>query len=321
MQVRKKDTGRTYALKSIRKGHIVSRSEVTHTLAERTVLAQVNNPFIVPLKFSFQSKDKLYLVLSFVNGGELFHHLQNKGRFEEDRSKFYAAELLSALECLHSFDVVYRDLKPKNILLDYTGHLMLCDFGVCKLNMTEGERTNTFAGTPKYLAPELILGKGYTRSVDWWTLGVLLYEMLLGLPAFFEEDHQKMYQRSKPKPVVLPLAPPLDKPPGLSSAVISETLTFPPTITGKARRILTGLLQKDPSQRLGANGAEEIKRHLFFHGLDWAKLGRREITPPFRPSVESAIDTANVDSDFFEQSPNGQRGGGLGAEPEHAGAV
>ena len=199
--MRKKDTGRVYALKSIRKAHIVSRSEVTHTLAERTVLAQVNNPFIVPLKFSFQSKDKLYLVLSFVNGGELFHHLQNEGRFDEERSKFYAAELLCALECLHSFDVVYRDLKPENILLDYTGHLMLCDFGLCKLNMTEGERTNTFAGTPEYLAPELILGKGYTRRVDWWTLGVLLYEMLSGLPAFFEEDHQKMYQRSEQPPL------------------------------------------------------------------------------------------------------------------------
>lgn len=143
MQVRKKDTGRIYALKSIRKQHIISRSEVTHTLAERTVLARVDNPFIVPLKFSFQSKDKLYLVLSFVNGGELFHHLQNEGRFDEDRTKFYAAELLCALECLHSFDVVYRDLKPENILLDYTGHLMLCDFGLCKLNMTEGERTNS----------------------------------------------------------------------------------------------------------------------------------------------------------------------------------
>ncbi len=143
MQVRKKDTGRIYALKTIRKAHIVSRSEVTHTLAERTVLARVNNPFIVPLKFSFQSPEKLYLVLAFVNGGELFHHLQREGRFNEERSRFYAAELLCALEHLHGFNVIYRDLKPENILLDYNGHIALCDFGLCKLNMGADETTNS----------------------------------------------------------------------------------------------------------------------------------------------------------------------------------
>jgi len=158
MQVRKRDTSRIYALKTIRKAHIVSRSEVTHTLAERTVLARVNNPFIVPLKFSFQSPEKLYLVLAFVNGGELFHHLQKEGRFSVERSRFYAAELLCALECLHSLDVIYRylvnscppvltipcsDLKPENIMLDFTGHIALCDFGLCKLNMTEDIKTNS----------------------------------------------------------------------------------------------------------------------------------------------------------------------------------
>lgn len=278
MQVRKKDTNRVYALKTIRKAHIVSRSEVTHTLAERTVLAKVTSPFIVPLKFSFQSSEKLYLVLSFVNGGELFHHLQNEGKFSEERSRFYAAELLCALDHLHSFNIVYRDLKPENILLDLSGHLTLCDFGLCKLNMTENDRTNTFAGTPEYLAPELILGEGYTRVVDWWTLGVLLYEMLTGLPPFFEEDHQKMYRR-----------------------IVSEQLTFPPGLVGEARRILTGLLQKDPAMRLGSRGAEEIRRHLFFHGLDWNALENRRIQPPFRPSVESAVDTSNVDSEFLSE--------------------
>ncbi|ELU38979.1 proliferation-associated serine/threonine protein kinase [Rhizoctonia solani AG-1 IA] len=162
MQVRKRDTSRIYALKTIRKAHIASRGEITHTLAERTVLAQVNNPFIVPLKFCFQSEAKLYLVLAFINGGELFHHLQREQRFNEERSRFYAAELLLALEHLHDFNVVYRDLKPENILLDYTGHIALCDFGLCKLNMSDSDTTNTFCGTPEYLAPELLLGKGYT---------------------------------------------------------------------------------------------------------------------------------------------------------------
>ena len=143
MQVMKMDTHRIYALKTIRKAHIISRSEVAHTLAERSVLAQINNPFIVPLKFSFQSPEKLYLVLAFVNGGELFHHLQREQRFDINRSRFYTAELLCALECLHGFNVVYRDLKPENILLDYTGHIALCDFGLCKLDMKDEDRTNS----------------------------------------------------------------------------------------------------------------------------------------------------------------------------------
>lgn len=182
MQVQKKDTQRIYALKTLRKQHIISRSEVAHTLAERSVLAQINNPFIVPLKFSFQSPEKLYLVLAFVNGGELFHHLQKEQRFDINRSRFYAAELLCALECLHGFGVIYRDLKPENILVDYVGHIALCDFGLCKLDMKDEDKTNTFCGTPEYLAPELLHGQGYTKAVDWWTLGVLLYEMLTGLP-------------------------------------------------------------------------------------------------------------------------------------------
>lgn len=145
MQVLKRDTHRIYALKTIRKAHIISRSEVAHTLAERSVLSQINNPFIVPLKFSFQSPEKLYLVLAFVNGGELFHHLQREQRFDINRSRFYAAELLCALECLHGFNVIYRDLKPENILLDYTGHIALCDFGLCKLDMKDEDKTNSMS--------------------------------------------------------------------------------------------------------------------------------------------------------------------------------
>ena len=143
MQVRKKDTQKIYALKALRKAYIVSKSEVTHTLAERTVLARVDCPFIVPLKFSFQSPEKLYLVLAFINGGELFYHLQHEGRFSLARSRFYIAELLCALDSLHKLDVIYRDLKPENILLDYQGHIALCDFGLCKLNMKDNDKTDT----------------------------------------------------------------------------------------------------------------------------------------------------------------------------------
>ncbi|GAA5873701.1 hypothetical protein JCM5296_000051 [Sporobolomyces johnsonii] len=281
MQVRKKDTGRIYALKTIRKAHIVSRSEVTHTLAERTVLAQVNNPFIVPLKFSFQNAEKLYLVLAFVNGGELFHHLQREGRFNEERSRFYAAELLCALEHLHQFNVIYRDLKPENILIDYVGHIALCDFGLCKLNMTESETTNTFCGTPEYLAPELLLGHGYQKTVDWWTLGVLLYEMLAGLPPFYSENTNEMYQK-----------------------ILTDPLRFGDEFNADARSLLTGLLTRDPQQRLGVTGAESIKTHPFFaKHIDFKKLMQKEIKPPFKPSVESAADTSNFDTEFTSEAP------------------
>jgi serum/glucocorticoid-regulated kinase 2 len=191
-------------MKIIKKAHIVSRSEVSHTLAERNVLAKINHPFIVPLKYSFQSPEKLYLVLAFVNGGELFFHLQNEGKFTEDRAKFYVAELLCALDCLHEFNIIYRDLKPENILLDYTGHIALCDFGLCKLEMKEGQKTNTFCGTPEYLAPELLLNKGYTKVVDWWTLGILLFEMLTGLPPFYDENTNEMYKKILTDDLIIP---------------------------------------------------------------------------------------------------------------------
>jgi len=280
MQVRKKDTQRIYALKTIRKAHIAQRpGEITHILAERNVLALVNNPFIVPLKFSFQNPDKLYLVMSFVNGGELFYHLQREGKFDQGRSRFYAAELLCALEHLHGFNVVYRDLKPENILLDYTGHIALCDFGLCKLNMSETEKTNTFCGTPEYIAPELLENQGYTKTVDWWTLGVLLYEMMTGLPPFYDENVNAMYQR-----------------------IMSDPLVFPPDMPSDARSVMTGLLQRDPSKRLGSNGGEEIKRHPFFaRYIDWNRLLAKKIQPPFKPSVESVLDVANFDPDFTNE--------------------
>lgn len=254
---------------------------MAHTLAERSVLAQINNPFIVPLKFSFQSPEKLYLVLAFVNGGELFHHLQREQRFDVNRSRFYAAELLCALECLHGFNVIYRDLKPENILLDYAGHIALCDFGLCKLDMKDEDRTNSkyffleepkhlliagiaFCGTPEYLAPELLLGQGYTKTVDWWTLGVLLYEMLTGLPPYYDENTNEMYRK-----------------------ILSEPLHFPgpEIVPSAAKDILTLLLDRRPGHRLGANGASEIKAHPFFHSIDWRRLLGRKYDPSFRPNV------------------------------------
>lgn len=279
MQVMKKDTRQIYALKTLRKQHIISRMEVTHTLAERTVLARIDNPFIVPLKFSFQLPEKLYLVLSFINGGELFYHLQKSGKFSMNRSRFYIAELLTALESLHKLNVIYRDLKPENILLDYQGHIALCDFGLCKLNMSTDDKTNTFCGTPEYLAPELLLNSGYTRSVDWWTLGTLLYEMLTGLPPFYDDDVPTMYKK-----------------------ILQNPLRFPPFLEGTdAQDLLIKLIEKDPSKRL--SDAEQIKNHPFFHDIDWTKLLDKSYLPPFKPQVESLLDTSNFDQGFTSEQP------------------
>ncbi|KCV69705.1 AGC/AKT protein kinase [Fonticula alba] len=280
MQVRKKDTGRIYAMKIIRKQNIVARDEVEHTIAERRVLARLTHPFIVSLKFSFQTPDKLYLVLAFVNGGELFKHLQDEGSFDERRARFYTAELLMALEYLHGFDIVYRDLKPENILLDSNGHIALCDFGLCKVNMTSGKKTNTFCGTPEYLAPELLLGEGYTKVVDWWTLGILLYEMITGLPPFFADDIEEMYQK-----------------------ILNAPLVFPPEVSPKAQSLLRGLLDRSPSTRLGSGGAHEIRAHPFFADIRWDKLHARQVAPPFRPEVGGQTDTRNFDEEFTTMMP------------------
>lgn len=280
MQVKKKDTGKVYALKSIRKAHIVNKMEVTHTLAEKFVLSRVNSPFIVPLKFAFQSSEKLYLVLSFINGGELFYHLQKARRFPLIRAKFYICELLSAIETLHQMNIVYRDLKPENILLDYQGHIALCDFGLCKINMKLDQKTNTFCGTPEYLAPELLLNKGYTRVVDFWTLGVLLYEMLTSLPPFYDEDVSTMYKK-----------------------ILEDPLIFPNDMDSITKDLIGKLLNRDPLQRLGFHGVHEIKNHPFFKDIDWDKLNSKGYIPPYKPEVKNSMDISNISTDFTDERP------------------
>ena len=197
-QVRKKDTLRIYAMKVLSKKVIVQKKEVAHTVGERNILvrtAMSDSPFIVGLKFSFQTPSDLYLVTDYMSGGELFWHLQREGRFNEARAKFYVAELILALEHLHRHDIVYRDLKPENILLDANGHIALCDFGLSKANLAGSDTTNTFCGTTEYLAPEVLLDEhGYTKMVDFWSLGVLVFEMCCGWSPFYAEDTQQMYR-------------------------------------------------------------------------------------------------------------------------------
>lgn len=195
-QVRKKDTKRIYAMKVLSKREIIAKKEVQHTIGERKILQRSSEcPFLLGLKFSFQSETELFLVMDFKSGGELFHHLQKEGRFTEDRARFYAAEITLAFEYLHKYHIVYRDLKPENILLDATGHIVLCDFGLSKPDLPSNALTNTFCGTTEYLAPEVLLDDhGYSQTVDFWSLGVLLFEMCCGWSPFYAEDTQQMYK-------------------------------------------------------------------------------------------------------------------------------
>ncbi|CCU75464.1 putative cAMP-dependent protein kinase catalytic subunit [Blumeria hordei DH14] len=280
-QVRKKDTKRIYAMKVLQKKVIVQKKEVAHTLGERNILvrtAMTDSPFIVGLKFSFQTPTDLYLVTDYMSGGELFWHLQKEGRFDERRAKFYVAELILALQHLHMHGIVYRDLKPENILLDANGHVALCDFGLSKANLTKDDKTKTFCGTTEYLAPEVLLDEiGYTKMVDFWSLGVLVFEMCCGWSPFYAEDTQQMYKN-----------------------IAFGKVRFPrDTLTTEGRNFVKGLLNRNPRNRLGAiNEAEELKRHPFFADIDWELLTAKKITPPFKPKLKSVTDTSNFDPEF-----------------------
>ncbi|KAL8933910.1 MAG: hypothetical protein Q9216_006159 [Gyalolechia sp. 2 TL-2023] len=279
--VRKKDTQRLYAMKVLSKKVIVQKKEVAHTLGERNILvrtAMAESPFIVGLKFSFQTTTDLYLVTSYMSGGELFWHLQKAGRFNEGRAKFYIAELILALQHLHKYDIVYRDLKPENILLDANGHIALCDFGLSKANLTKDDTTNTFCGTTEYLAPEVLLDEqGYTTMVDFWSLGVLVFEMCCGWSPFYADDTQQMYKN-----------------------IAFGKVRFPrDALSNEGRNFVKGLLNRNPRHRLGAvNDAEDLKAHPFFSDMDWTALANKMIVPPFKPQLKSILDTSNFDPEF-----------------------
>lgn len=287
-QVRKKDTKRIYAMKVLSKKVIVQKKEIQHTIGERNILvrtATTESPFIVGLKFSFQTAQDLYLVTDYMSGGELFWHLQKEGRFTEERAKFYIAELILALRHLHQHDIVYRDLKPENILLDANGHIALCDFGLSKANLSQNDTTNTFCGTTEYLAPEVLLDEqGYTKMVDFWSLGVLVFEMCCGWSPFYAEDTQQMYKN-----------------------IAFGKVRFPrDALSQEGRNFVKGLLNRNPSHRLGAKGdAEELMAHPFFADVDWNALSKKLIQPPFKPKLKGELDTSNFDPEFTNALTSG----------------
>ena len=279
MLVRFKVDQKVYAMKALSKATLLERNEVAHTRTERMALESTHHPYLVHLKFAFQSPQKLFLVMDYCNGGELFYHLKQSGCFEEPRAQLYAAQICSALHHLHGAGIIYRDLKPENVLLDHEGHVRITDFGLAKDAMDLNAKTHTFCGTPDYLAPEVIKGSGHGRGVDWWSLGTMIYEMLGGLPPFYAENFNVMYDR-----------------------ILHAPLEFRPLerFQAPATALIAAMLQKDPALRLGSSerDGEDIKAHEWFANIDWAKLDRREILPSFKPSVQSETDTSNFDEEF-----------------------
>ncbi|XP_072391519.1 ribosomal protein S6 kinase beta-2-like [Diabrotica undecimpunctata] len=285
-QVRKitgKDANTVFAMKVLRKASIVrNQKDTAHTKAERNILEEVKHPFIVDLIYAFQTGGKLYLILEYLSGGELFMHLEREGIFLEDTACFYLSEIILALEHLHGQGIIYRDLKPENILLDAHGHVKLTDFGLCKEHVNEGILTHTFCGTIEYMAPEILTRHGHGKEVDWWSLGALMYDMLTGAPPFTAENRKKTIEK-----------------------ILKGKLNLPPYLTADARDLVRKLLKRQVPSRLGAppDDANAVKRHQFFKHIVWDDVLRRKYEPPFKPSLASDDDVSQFDTRFTKQTP------------------
>ncbi|TMS14635.1 RAC-beta serine/threonine-protein kinase [Larimichthys crocea] len=279
--VKEKSHGVHYAMKILRKEVIIAKDEVAHTVTESRVLQNTRHPFLTTLKYAFQTHDRLCFVMEYANGGELFFHLSRERVFTEDRARFYGAEIVSALEYLHSRDVVYRDLKLENLMLDKDGHIKITDFGLCKEGITPDATMRTFCGTPEYLAPEVLEDNDYGRAVDWWGLGVVMYEMMCGRLPFYNQDHERLFE-----------------------LILMEEIRFPRNLSPEAKSLLAGLLKKDPKQRLGGgpDDAKEVMSHKFFITINWQDVVQKKLTPLFRPQVTSETDTRYFDEEFTAQT-------------------
>ncbi|XP_075235897.1 uncharacterized protein LOC142333012 isoform X2 [Lycorma delicatula] len=271
-----------YAVKCLKKDIVLEDDDVECTLIERKVLALgTNHPYLCHLFCTFQTESHLFFVMEYLNGGDLMFHIQQSGRFDEGRARFYASEIVSGLMFLHKKGIVYRDLKLDNILLDFDGHVRIADFGMCKLQIYLDRTADTFCGTPDYMAPEIIKGLRYNQCVDWWSFGILLYEMLVGQSPFSGCDEDELFW-----------------------SICNEQPHYPKFLTSEAKSILTQLLEKDSSKRLGSTDMRggEVTIHPFFRNWDWARLERREIEPPFKPR-RHPLDVQYFDKAFTNERP------------------
>lgn len=274
-------THELYAMKSLKKDVLLDEDQVESTLLEKKILEKVDHPFLVGMVFCFQTEERIYFIMPFIRGGELFQHLKNEKIFSEEKVKLYSAMIGLGLGHIHSHGIIYRDIKPENILIDEDGYLKIADFGMAKILIGQ-EKANSFCGTPEYLSPEIILGTGHNKSSDWWSYGILMFEMLFGLPPFYCDNNERMYQ-----------------------LIIHADLKFPKKIpvSENAKDLIRKLLNKNPDNRLGSiNDFDDIKKHPFFEGLNFNDLLAKKIKAPYIPVLKDKTDTANFDQEFTSEN-------------------
>ena len=280
--VHNEELNKYFAMKILKKKFIEKNKQQFHVKTERKILEIIEHPFVAKLYYAFQNSEKLYLLTEYMPGGEMFYHLHKDIYFSEERTKFYISEIILALIYLHKNNIIYRDLKPENILLDEQGHIKLTDFGLSKIvNNINKDKTYTICGTPEYVAPEVLLNKGYNKSADWWSLGIVLYEMLCGETPF-KEARERLDINIYYKPIY-------------QNKLISDI----------AFDLIQKLCEINVNLRLGSsdNEFEEISKHKFFNGIDWKKLENKEIKPSFIPIIANMEDVRNFDKQFTETDP------------------
>nr|XP_015222667.1 PREDICTED: serine/threonine-protein kinase N3 [Lepisosteus oculatus]XP_015222668.1 PREDICTED: serine/threonine-protein kinase N3 [Lepisosteus oculatus] len=277
-------TGKLYAIKALKKGDIVTRDEVDSLMCEKRIFETINasrHPFLVNLHAGFQTPEHVCFVMEYSPGGDLMMHIHSSV-FSEGQARFYAACVVLGLEFLHKNKIVYRDLKLDNLLMDADGFVRIADFGLCKEGMGHGDRTSTFCGTPEFLAPEVLTDNTYTRAVDWWGLGVLVYEMLVGESPFPGDDEEEVFD-----------------------SIVNDEVRYPRFLSPESVSIIQKLLRKNPEKRLGSGeqDSEEVKKHKFFQGTDWEALLAKRVTPPFTPTIREPLDVGNFDEEFTRLRP------------------
>ncbi|KAL9324420.1 hypothetical protein ACSQ67_009277 [Phaseolus vulgaris] len=311
---KKRTTGDLFAIKVLKKADMIRKNAVESILAERDILITVRNPFVVRFFYSFTCRDNLYLVMEYLNGGDLYSLLRNLGCLDEEVARVYIAEVVLALEYLHSLRVVHRDLKPDNLLIAHDGHIKLTDFGLSKVGLInstddlsgpavngtslleedetdvltsedqwERRKKRSAVGTPDYLAPEILLGTGHAYTADWWSVGVILFELLVGIPPFNAEHPQNIFDNILNRKIPWP--------------------GVPEEMSPEAQDLIDRLLTEDPNQRLGSKGASEVKQHVFFKDINWDTLARQKAA--FVPASESALDTSYFTSRYSWNTSDG----------------
>ncbi|XP_023812852.1 protein kinase C zeta type isoform X1 [Oryzias latipes] len=287
--VRLKKNEQVFAMKVVKKELVHDDEDIDWVQTEKHVFEQAStNPFLVGLHSCFQTDSRLFLVIEYVNGGDLMFHMQRQRKLPEEHARFYAAEICIALNFLHEKGIIYRDLKLDNVLLDHEGHIKLTDYGMCKEGIRPGDTTSTFCGTPNYIAPEILRGEDYGFSVDWWALGVLMFEMMAGRSPFD----------------IITDNPDMNTEEYLFQVILEKPIRIPRSLSVKAASVLKGFLNKDPKERLGCQvqtGFTDIKSHTFFRSIDWQQLEKKEMTPPFKPQISDEFGLENFDTQFTNE--------------------